>query len=762
MRQRSFQLAGRTPTALVAPGQRLAPLPVTHGRDAAVIVGIGLIGSGWLQVTGRGWWVTLVAAVAAIGLAVVVVVAGRRKARRDRVRDLLVESLAPQISAGRDLDRRLVRLVGSTLPPAKVVVRYNPAAADDQINWLPTITSMLSRRLDQPYRLDKHDRGRCQLTFAPDNATAEEDPARSRIDRALKTLIGPSVVITGFDTLADGVVGKVSVSHGEPAKAAVDGFRNRVQNTVGKMLPGRWRAQWDLTGDTVVFEQRPNMPTMVWLAPDDAAGVGELVQSNYRQVRIPFGVTEDGDQVSWSPAVLPHLLMTGTTGSGKTSTVHNIVGTVTRWGWPVWILDGKRIEFLEFRTWPNVQIVAGEVSEQVALIRQVARLVGRRYELIESGQAKAVDFEPLLVVLDEYSEFVSTLTEWYPTVKLKSDPTRPPSLREVASIVRTARVARVHLLVTMQRPDVSLFGDRAGGEVRSNFGQRVSMGRLDLQGAMMLWGSPHIGVTVPRSVTGRATAINDQGVPTETQCYRFPALDAEQGSEQYERLQLLKPTGAAVLGPDGKVRNPRLLVVPPDASLDLDTSEPESLGFEDYASAEWALADDRPELDRVRLAEQGRVDDPDWARVASSPLASLGLHGDPRITARQWRGAGAGLGVTVSDVVDVGDVDPEFGYGAQTVADSPFELDIGDQVFVDGPVDDGADESSAVWVTVDEVPEPDPSDPSMVLVSWRSDDDGCGVLLLPGDEPVTVRKAIGWDRSNDDDGSVDVSGDGAW
>jgi len=70
----------------------------------------------------------------------------------------------------------------------------------------------------------------------------------------------------------------------------------------------------------------------------------------------------------------------------------------------VWVLDAKRVEFLDLRAWPNVQIVAGSIPQQVALIRRVWELMEYRYELIEDGKVTVNDFEPLVVFLDEFAE----------------------------------------------------------------------------------------------------------------------------------------------------------------------------------------------------------------------------------------------------------------------------------------------------------------------------------------------------------------------
>lgn len=65
-----------------------------------------------------------------------------------------------------------------------------------------------------------------------------------------------------------------------------------------------------------------------------------------------------------------------------------------------------------------------------------------RYQLIEDGKASVSDFEPLVVFLDEFAEFRSNLFEWYAQVKTKGDPSKPPTLAEVASLARKGRTAQ--------------------------------------------------------------------------------------------------------------------------------------------------------------------------------------------------------------------------------------------------------------------------------------------------------------------------------
>ncbi|MGK4422328.1 hypothetical protein ACSLVQ_29180, partial [Klebsiella pneumoniae] len=84
---------------------------------------------------------------------------------------------------------------------------------------------------------------------------------------------------------------------------------------------------------------------------------------------------------------------------------------------------------------------------------------------------------------------------WYKTVKPKGAPAQAPVLDLLSDLARLARSAKIHILLGLQRPDVEFLG----GEMRDNFGARVSFGRLSPQGANMMWDSFAVGVAIPRN-----------------------------------------------------------------------------------------------------------------------------------------------------------------------------------------------------------------------------------------------------------------------
>lgn len=410
----------------------------------------------------------------------------------------------------------------------------------------------------------------------------------------------------------------------------------------------------------------------------------------------------------------------------NTVTAHTLLVTAGNYGWPIWVVDGKSIEFLGFQGWPNVQIVATTIEQQIAVIHRAWEVMEHRYNLIVTGRARESDFEPLLVFLDEFADFRSNLLAWYAEVKVKGDPTKPVVLSRAASISRKGRTSRVHLVFGTQRPDAEYFG----GDMRDNFRMRVSMGRLSPQGAMMMWESPAVGTTIPRGCRGRATTINDDNRPVEVQTYRTPdPRKAAPGSDEAALLERLRPAQA---------RHERLLILEPDPSAQFDTGEPPT--YNDYAGATWVRAHDHPELDPViqRQTYAG------GGRDAASPMAIFGLATPTGATAKLPRPADTNRAdgpltetpeMAAPVEYDVNNADD--GYGAAG-SSRPAAVQIGDLILVD--------EDTGQWATVDELPETDYADDGFIALSWRDDEDNCGSLSVPDDAFIPVRRPTETDQ----------------
>lgn len=616
--------------------------------------------------------------------------------------------------------------------PRRIKVFYTGEADDTDPRFGPDIARRVSNRLLATYVVAAHDRGRCRLVLelrAGGTALNAREKAKQRACKLLVELI-PTANVRKVEFNEFGEVAVIEATHESGAKLVASGYRRRVESAVSAMLPGRFRAFWDLETDFVRFERRPVMPESLWIEPVDTSAAGEVV--------VPFARDEYGEKLVWNPAVSPHWLITGATGTAKTTLEHAILTQVALWGWEILVVDGKRVEFLGFRDWPNVRIVASKPEQQVAVLTQAARLMWHRYNLVENEGYDPANFTPVVLFIDEYAELRETLLAWYAGVKQKGDRAQPPCLTDVPSMARMGRTAKVHIVLSTQRPDVQLLGS---GEMRFNFTQRTSVGRLDPEGADMMWNDQSVGVSIPRGVRGRAMATNGVGSPVEAQCFRMPnpAVTAP-GTPEAALLDQLRPA---------EVRYERMLIVPPELEYDDDGLAP-PLSYDDYANAEWVLASERPELDP--LNNRNAVDPADQkSRSSMANMLGVGKTAGSRREAAALSGFTAAIAALRDgeDAADASRVDVDVLEGYETSARRawPADIESGDLLVLDGRL-----------VTVDGAPIEDFDDEDCMVIDWRDDFDDVGQMITPADELLEVHKPL---RQGDTAGTVEAEEDSA-
>jgi hypothetical protein len=403
----------------------------------------------------------------------------------------------------------------------------------------------------------------------------------------------------------------------------------------------------------------------------------------------------------------------------NTVIINGIVMEAAARGWPVWICDPKRVEFMGLRSWPNVQLVASTVEDQIAVIYRAWEEMEKRYALVETGHADEGDFEPLILVLDEYRDFVGTVTEWYGRVKVRGMPSKCPVFEKVTSLARKGRTARIHVVLGTQRPDSEFLGGGSGGggEMRDNFATRISLGRLSPQGAMMMWEAAYIGVSVPRGVPGRGTAVSDDDRPVEVQGYWTPdprraarAADAD----DLAILQRLRPA---------RTSHPALQVQLPEDLLHPVDDEPRL--WEAVMAAELVEAPALPS-------------DPETDRPGG-PAELLALTTAPPMPAppaSAERASGADTSAAPEPdrdddpSADQLELDDEYGPEEEVGVD---RLTQGDLVLVE--------DATHLWAVVESV-EPDLDDDTLICIDWRADDDESGSLSMPDDSLITSRRPL--------------------
>ncbi|WP_160173183.1 FtsK/SpoIIIE domain-containing protein [Microbacterium sp. CH12i] len=635
--------------------------------------------------------------VVAMAVAAALLISGVRAFQKQGRLDPGIEAVLPSLGASRP-SRDLVRAArwtrGWVGVPRRVVIRYASHIDDQDPRFVEQIVTSFSRRLGEEYRVLKHVPRRCVLTLelAPPSTPVSRE--RQRAEQVAKLLLGESSKVDITTDPDSGEVRRVQVKHDMGPRLAIPIRRMQVEKVISSMLPGRWRAHWDLEGDEVTFEIRPPMPDMVLHEP--APSTKQLTHSEYKSFKIPIGVDEDGSMQCWQPSVSPHMLVIGGTGSGKTSFQHTVLTHLAQARWRVWVLDGKRIEFAGFRTWPNVELVAARVEHQVRMLHAAHELMEQRYTQLERGTARLEDFEPLALIIDEYATFKARVQRWYKTVKPKGAPTQAPVLELLSDLARLARSAKIHMLLGIQRPDVEFLG----GEMRDNFGARLSLGRLSPQGAMMMWDSPAIGVALPRNKRGRGVTLSADSLPVEIQAAYTPdpaKLDKSDAAD-WEHLRSLTPA---------ETDHPRKMITEASPLISGDDEIPPT--YDDWVGTRITLFDG---------IEDSVVVTPPV--VLPSNVVALGA----RKASVRFEPV-----PEPDDVESAADVD-EGGYG-EICEGAAGELEVGDLVLTDPSLD--------LWVVVESV-EPDIVDDDALAIEYRELESGDeGLMTVADNEVLTYR-----------------------
>ena len=206
---------------------------------------------------------------------------------------------------------------------------------------------------------------------------------------------------------------------------------------------------------------------------------------------IPLGRDVNGRYVVGDLTRMPHLLIAGATGSGKSVCLNGIISTFLLTRTPddlkLLMIDPKMVELTGYNGVPHLQCpVVTEMDKVVGALRLTLREMERRYTLFSrlgvrnlDGYRMKVADEPgaenlpyLAVVIDELADLMMTAPD------------------EVESLlVRLAQMARatgIHLIIATQRPSV----DVLTGLIKANVPSRVAFAVSSLTDSRVILDMP--------------------------------------------------------------------------------------------------------------------------------------------------------------------------------------------------------------------------------------------------------------------------------
>ena len=214
----------------------------------------------------------------------------------------------------------------------------------------------------------------------------------------------------------------------------------------------------------------------------------EKFQNSPKPLTIALGRGISGKAIFGNLAKMPHCLVAGTTGSGKSVTIHSMITSLLYRNGPedmkFILIDPKRVELTLYNKIPHLLTpVITEAKKTILALKWAAKEMDRRYDILEAESVRdiesyhkniwgkgsspqtsddktdgGIDRMPyIVIIIDELADIMTT----YP--------------RELESaIVRLAQMSRavgIHLILSTQRPEVNVIT----GLIKANIPARVAL-----------------------------------------------------------------------------------------------------------------------------------------------------------------------------------------------------------------------------------------------------------------------------------------------
>jgi S-DNA-T family DNA segregation ATPase FtsK/SpoIIIE len=246
---------------------------------------------------------------------------------------------------------------------------------------------------------------------------------------------------------------------------------------------------------------------------------------------------------------MPHLLIAGTTGSGKSVCIAALTACLVMNNTPedlrLVMIDPKMVELVRFNGLPHLYgKVETNLERILTVLRWTVAEMDRRYKLLETSHSRNLDTynrkirkrkgeDPLphiVVMIDELADLMMSAPEQ----------TEPALVR----LAQMARATGIHLVVATQRPST----DVVTGLIKANFPARISFAVassvdsrviLDTAGAESLLGRGDLLFLPPEAgspIRAQGAMVTDQEIERVITFWQKAHAQEEQEESPWEKL----------------------------------------------------------------------------------------------------------------------------------------------------------------------------------------------------------------------------------
>lgn len=232
---------------------------------------------------------------------------------------------------------------------------------------------------------------------------------------------------------------------------------------------GQIRIEAPIPGRNLVGIEIPNRSLEIVTIKTMLAS--DLMRRNKSKLAVSLGLDVSGNPLIADIARMPHVLIAGTTGSGKSVLINSFIASLLFRATPdelkLILVDPKRVELTGYNGIPHLMTpVIVEVDQILASLKWALSEMDRRYKTFAEHGVRNVDgynelagFQTLpyiVILIDELADLMA-----YAPVEVEDAITR---------LAQMARATGIHLVVSTQRPSV----DVITGLIKANIPCRIA------------------------------------------------------------------------------------------------------------------------------------------------------------------------------------------------------------------------------------------------------------------------------------------------
>lgn len=222
------------------------------------------------------------------------------------------------------------------------------------------------------------------------------------------------------------------------------------------------KLDFDALSGTIIFECSKSKRDILYFE--------ELKNDNMKGLTASIGKSLNNEEIQLNLLDTPHLLVAGSTGSGKSCILNNIITSLVRKYnenyFRTILIDVKQVEFSQYKNIKQLATpVVTDTEKAIDILNKMCSIMSNRYNILSQNNCRNIE---------EYNEKTNDKLAYYLIVvdELADLFIQAPDIEIIlCRLAQLGRAAGIHLILATQRPD----RETITGRLKVNIPSRLAL-----------------------------------------------------------------------------------------------------------------------------------------------------------------------------------------------------------------------------------------------------------------------------------------------